>query len=173
MFRKALNAATVTILSIAGSYIAMAQTVTKDTIMVEMAWSRETPTGARVAGGFMKITNTGTEPDRLVGGSFVNSKRVEIHEMAMDGGNMKMRELANGLEIKPGATVELKPGSFHVMFMELEKHAKTGDTVKGTLVFAKAGTIEVSYAIAPLGAMTPDGKGGKAPGAGHHGAMKH
>ena len=151
------------------SAASLAETFTKGSIKVETAWSRETPNGARVAGGFMKITNTGAESDRLVGGSFVNSKRVEIHEMAMEAGNMKMRELPNGLEIKPGQTVELKPGSYHVMFMELEKHAKSGDSVKGTLVFAKAGTIDVTYKISPLGAMTPDGKAG---GGGHHG-MKH
>ena len=63
----------------------------------------------------MKITNTGTTPDRLVGGATEVAKRFEIHEMSMDGGVMKMRELANGLEIPPGATVELKPGSYHLM----------------------------------------------------------
>lgn len=124
----------------------------KGNIKITHPWSRETPSGAGVAGGFLKVTNTGKESDRLVGGSFVASKRIEIHEMAMDSGMMKMRELPRGLEIKPGETVELKPGSFHVMFMELNKPFKAGDLVKGTLVFEKAGTIDVEYKIEPLGA---------------------
>jgi len=170
MFRRTILVSAIALSSLTQLTTAsLAETLAKGSIKVETAWSRETPNGARVAGGFMKITNTGTEADRLVGGSFVNAKRVEIHEMAMEGGNMKMRELPDGLEIKPGQTVELKPGSYHVMFMELEKHAKNGDSVKGTLVFAKAGTIEVTYKIAPLGAMAP---GGKAGSGGHHG-MKH
>lgn len=172
MRRIALAASAAALATLFNVAASEAETVTKGAIKIETVWSRETPAGAKVAGGFMKITNTGTEPDRLIGGSFVNSKRVEIHEMAMDGGNMKMRELSNGLEIKPGQSVELKPGSFHIMFMELEKHAKSGDSVKGTLVFSRAGTVEVGYRIAPLGAMTPDGKAGAAP-AGGHGAMKH
>lgn len=169
MLRNITRIAAVTLAVVAAPVLASAETVTKGNIKVETAWSRETPAGAKVAGGFMKITNTGTEADRLVGGSFINSKRVEIHEMAMEGGNMRMRELADGLEIKPGQSVELKPGSYHVMFMELEKHAKSGDTVKGTLVFKKAGTIEVGYKIAPIGAATPDGKAA----GGGHGNMKH
>lgn len=154
---------------------ASAQTVTKGDIRVENAWSRQTPTGARVAGGFLRVTNTGKDLDRLVGGSVVNAKRIEIHEMAMDGGAMRMRELPKGLEIKPGETIELKPGSFHVMFMEIGTPAKTGETIKGTLEFEKAGTVDVTYKIAPLGATSPDGSAPKAGAADkmNHGAMKH
>ena len=74
-------------------------------------WSRVTPKGATVAGGYLKITNTGTASDRLVGGSATISGRFEIHEMKVVSGMMQMRPLPNGLEIKPGQTVELKPGS--------------------------------------------------------------
>ena len=139
---------------------AVAHSFEKGTLKISHPWSRETPQGAKVAGGFLKVTNSGKEADRLVGGSFVASKRIEIHEMAMEGGMMKMRELPKGLEIKPGETVELKPGSFHMMFMELEKPFKAGDLVKGTLVFEKAGTIDVEYKIEPLGAKSSDDHSG-------------
>ncbi len=89
-------------------------------LTIEAPWARATPGGAQVAGGFMKITNTGSEPDRLVGGTVPFAGRFEVHEMTMDGGVMKMRELSKGLEIKPGETVELKPGGYHVMFMDLK-----------------------------------------------------
>src|SRR5262245_45104528 len=84
-------------------------------------WARATPKGAAVAGGYLKITNTGTTSDRLIGGTAAFAGRFEIHEMSEQGGVMKMRHLPNGIEIKPGETVEFKPGSFHVMFMDLKQ----------------------------------------------------
>lgn len=125
------------------------KTYTLKDLVIEAPWSRETPVGARVAGGFFRITNKGTISDRLVGGSFSRAGRLEVHEMAVVGGVMRMRELGQGLEIKPGQTVELKPGSFHVMFMDLKEGLKAGETVKGSLVFANAGSIEVNYTVAP------------------------
>src|SRR6185436_5327294 len=79
-------------------------------IGIDHPWARATPRNAPVAGGYLKITNTGTTSDRLLGGSTEVAKRFEIHEMSMEGGVMKMRELKDGLTIAPGATVELKPG---------------------------------------------------------------
>jgi copper(I)-binding protein len=84
--------------------------------------------------------------------------------MKMEGGVMKMRQLAQGLEIKPGETVELKPGSYHLMFMQIKQPFETGKTVKGTLIFEKAGTIEVEYNVEAIGA---------SPVGGHGGEMKH
>lgn len=141
---------------------ASAAEITAGTLSIKQPWTRVTPPGAKVAGGFMTITNTGKETDRLIGGSALISGRLEVHEMSMDGGVMKMREVAGGLEIKPGETVVLKPGSYHVMFMELKEGLEAGKPVKGTLVFEKAGTVEVSYEVAPLGAKSPDDKTGGA-----------
>jgi uncharacterized protein YcnI/copper(I)-binding protein len=129
-------------------------------LTIEAPWARATPGGAQVAGAFMKITNNGAEPDRLVGGTVPFAGRFEVHEMAMDGGVMKMRELSKGLEIKPGETVELKPGGYHVMFMGLKSGLKEGQTVKGTLVFEKAGKVEVEYRVGPVGGGAPAGGGG-------------
>jgi copper(I)-binding protein len=81
--------------------------------------------------------------------------------MSMSGGIMKMRELDNGLEVKPGKSVELKPGSYHVMMLDLKHPLKEGDKVKGTLVFVKAGTVDVEYAVRSMGAK------GKRPAGGH------
>ncbi len=134
-------------------------------LTVEAPWARATPGGAKVAGGFLKITNAGQQPDRLVGGSVPFAGRFEVHEMAMDGGVMKMRELAKGLEINPGETVELKPGGYHLMFMDLTSGLKEGQTVKGTLVFEKAGTVAVEYRVGPIGGGAPQGGGG---GHSHH-----
>lgn len=121
-------------------------------LKIDHPWTRATPGGARVAGGYMTITNTGTAPDRLIGGSAVLAGMFEVHEMKMEGNVMRMRALDKGLEIKPGQTVELKPGGFHVMLIDLKSPLKEGDSIKGTLVFEKAGTIEVEYKVEARGA---------------------
>jgi periplasmic copper chaperone A len=131
-----------------------AQTFKIGTLVIEAPWVRATPGGAKVAGGYAKITNTGREPDRLIGGSFALASEVEVHEMAMADNVMKMRRLADGLEIKPGRSVELKPGGYHLMFMGLSAAPKAGQPVKGTLVFQKAGTVEVEFRVAPIGAQS-------------------
>ena len=128
-------------------------------LTIDQPWSRATPGGARVGGGYLRITNRGQETDRLIGGSFPGASRVEVTEMAMDGDIMRMKPVQGGLEIKPGATVELKPGGYHLMFMDLKEPLKEGQTVKGTLVFEKAGTVSVEYIVRGMGG---------APAAGEH-----
>ena len=120
-------------------------------LVIDHPWSRATPKGASVAGGYMKITNTGTTPDRLVGGATEVARRLEIHEMRMDGGVMKMRELSNGLEIPAGATVELKPGSYHLMLQSLSRQLAMGERVKASLTFEKAGKVDIELAIEAVG----------------------
>jgi periplasmic copper chaperone A len=120
-------------------------------IEIDHPWSRATPKGATVASGYFKIKNTGAASDRLVGGSSEAGSRFEIHEMTMDGGVMRMRPVGKGLEIKPGQTVELKPGSFHVMILGLKKPLQQGNRFKGTLVFEKAGSVDVEYVVEAMG----------------------
>jgi copper(I)-binding protein len=123
-------------------------------------WTRATPKGAAVAGGYMKITNSGTAPDRLVGGSSEVAGRFEIHSMVVEQGVAKMRPVEAGLEIKAGETVELKPGSFHVMLLGLERPLEKGQKVKGTLEFEKAGRVDIEYTVEALGTTSP-AAGGK------------
>jgi|ERR1041385_2309466 copper(I)-binding protein len=122
-------------------------------LVVDHPWTRATPKSATVAGGYVKITNTGSTPDRLTGGSAEVSRKFEVHEMSMEGGVMKMRELKDGLEIPPGATVELKPGSYHIMMMNLSRPLAKGEKVKGSLTFEKAGKVDVEFAVEALGGM--------------------
>jgi copper(I)-binding protein len=122
---------------------------------IKQPWARATPKGAPVAGGYMTITNTGTTSDRLIGGSSPAAGRFEIHEMRMINGTMQMRPLSNGLEIPAGQTVELKPGSYHLMFMQLKQPFEKGRRVKGTLIFEKAGAVDVEFAVEAIGATTP------------------
>ena len=138
----------------ASAIAAHAQDITAGGLKISAPWTRATPKGASVGGGYMKITNTGSTADRLVGGSTDISSRFEVHEMSMDNGVMKMRALTNGLEIKPGQTVEFKPGSYHVMFVGLKETLKKGQRVKATLEFEKAGKIDVDFTVEGIGAQT-------------------
>jgi copper(I)-binding protein len=139
---------------------AAADDYTIGAIEIAHPWARATPKGASVAGGYMTIRNKGAAPDRLVGGSADVAGQFEIHRMSMEGGVMKMRPVEGGLEIKPGESVELKPGSFHVMMMGLKQPLEKGQRIKGTLQFEKAGKVDIEYAVEAMGAMAPmDGHG--------------
>ena len=127
---------------------------------IDRPWSRATPKGSKVASGYLRIRNTGSTPDRLTGGTFASAGGVEIHETSTDRGVMRMRELKGGLEIKPGATVELQPSALHLMFTNLKRPLAKGEHVKGTLVFEKAGSVEVEYAVEAVGAARPSGHAG-------------
>src|SRR5258708_22218021 len=72
--------------------------------------------------------------------------------MATKDGMMRMRALPAGLEIKPGETVEFKPGSYHIMFMNLKEPLEQGQRIKGTLTFEKAGPLDVEYVVEAVGA---------------------
>lgn len=126
-------------------------------IAVSSPWSRETAAGQDAGGAFMTITNTGTTPDRLTGGSTAAAGQVQIHTVDMAGGVMRMRQLEDGLEIPAGGSVTLKPGSFHVMLMQLRQPLKQGETVPLTLTFDKAGPVAVALAVRPVGAGAPVG----------------
>jgi periplasmic copper chaperone A len=133
---------------------AQAADVTVGALKVSAPWARATPKGASVGGGYMKITNTGSAPDHLIGGSTDVAKSFEVHEMKMEGGLMKMRSVAGGIEIKPGETVTLDPDGYHVMLVGLKEQLKQGDHFKATLEFAKAGKVDVDFTVEGIGAKT-------------------
>jgi len=138
---------------------AFAQNFKVGTIEVDRPWMRAAPKGADSTSGYFRITNSGATADRLTGVSTALASGVQIHEMSMTGGVMRMRPLPNGLEIKPGETVELKPSSFHAMFVGLKQPLKQGDHVKGTLTFEKAGALEVEFSVEGIGAQQPANTG--------------
>ena len=100
--------------------LASAQQVKSGNLVLDHAWARATPGGAKVGGGYVTIENNGTAADRLVGGSSPAAGKVEVHEMAMDNDVMKMRPVKDGLPIPAGQTVKLEPGGYHIMLMELK-----------------------------------------------------
>ena len=102
---------------------------------------------AGTGGVFMLLKNEGKEADRLIGGQTDVAKVVEIHETVMSGDVMQMQMLANGLEIPAGGEVLLKPGSYHVMLIGLERDLKVGDTFTLDLQFEKSGTMTFEVTV--------------------------
>ena len=132
-----------------------AQRVTSANIVVTQAWSRATPSGSKVAGGYLAIENKALVADRLLSGSTVVAKKLEIHEMAVNDGVMTMRPVENGLTIEPGRTLTFAPGGLHLMFLGLLAPLKQGDQIPVSLKFERAGEIMVLFEVQAMGAPAP------------------
>ena len=136
---------TVATLALLLAFGAQAQTTVKD------PWVRGTVAGQKATGMFGQIVST--SGGKLVSASSPVAGVVEVHEMVMDGNVMKMRAVT-GLELPAGKAVELKPGGYHVMLMDLKQELKAGDSVPLTLVIEGAGgkreTLEVKAPVKAL-----------------------
>ena len=127
-----------------------AHEVTVKGLQIVHPYVRATPKGMAVTAGYVKITNTGKDADKLIGASMAGAGKAELHTTLMEDGIAKMRPLAGGLAIGPGETVELKTSGAHIMFTGLTKSLSEDTYIDGTLVFEKAGTVAIEYAVVPL-----------------------
>ncbi len=132
---------------------------------VSDAWARARTATAKVAGAFMNIHNMGKEDDRLVSATSDISERVEIHTTKMEKGVMRMLQMKEGIEVKAGNMLELKPGGYHVMFMGLKQKLDEGSEFPVKLQFEKAGAVDIMVKVKASGAMGNMKHG-------HHGDMK-
>ena len=139
---------------------ARAEEIKAGDLVISQAWTRATPKGAKIGGGYLTIENKGTTPDRLIGGSADIAGSVQVHEMSIEDGVMKMRPLDKGLAIEPGKTVKLAPGGYHLMMVDLKSPLKQGDKLPVTLEFEKAGKVQVSLDVAGVGAQAPGSAAG-------------
>lgn len=151
-----LKALLITAIGISFGGLVNAQNAKVGNVQIENAYTRATVPGQQAAGGFMKIENKGAA-DQLVSVSSPVAGEVQLHEMAMEGNVMKMRQVKD-IAVPAGGAVELKPGGLHLMFMNIKAPLTAGETVPVKLKFAKAGEVEVKM---PVNAM------------GNPGAMKH
>jgi periplasmic copper chaperone A len=123
-------------------------------VTVKEPWVRGTVPQQKATGAFMQLQ--ADKDSRLVSAKSPVAGVVEIHEMAMEKDVMKMRALPNGLELPAGKSVDLKPGGYHVMLMDLKQQVKEGDTVPITLVVEgkdkKQSSIEIKASVKALGA---------------------
>ena len=158
-----LNATLLAVVGFGLTGIVQAQNAKVGSVQIENAYTRATVPGQQVAGGFMKIENKGAA-DQLISASSPASGEVQLHEMAMEGNVMRMRQVKD-IPVPAGGAVELKPGGLHLMFINIKAPLAAGEAVPVKLKFAKAGEVEVKM---PVNAM-----GNPGAGAGHGGAMKH
>jgi hypothetical protein len=139
---KSLVAAAAALIGFSLPLAAQAQTTVKD------PWVRGTVAGQKATGMFGQVSSTAG--GKLVSAASPVAGVVEIHEMAMDGTTMKMRAIP-ALDLPAGKAVDLKPGGYHVMLMDLKQQLKAGETVPVTLVVEGAGgkreSIEVKAVV--------------------------
>ncbi len=125
-------------------------------LQIEHPWSRATVPAAKVGGGYFTVINPTDAPDRFISATADVAQNVEIYQMEMTDGVMKMRAVEGGLEVPAKGELALQPGGegavYHLMFMGLKKPLVEGEKIPGTLTFEKAGTVSVEFAV--------EGKGG-------------
>jgi len=143
---------------LAAASVASAQEFKAGDIVISHPWSRATPKGTNVGAGYLVLENRGTTPDRLIGGSVEVAAGFEIHDVVVEDGVMRMREL-EAIELPPGGSVEIKPGGRHIMFVGLLHPLAAGEKARGALQFEQAGKIEVEFDVIGMGAPPPGDRG--------------
>ena len=132
--------------------IANAQDAKVGSLQISNAYTRATVPGQQVAGGFMKIDNSGAADQLLVVSSPVAGE-VQLHEMAMDGNVMRMRQVKD-IPVPANSSIELKPGGLHLMFLNIKTPLTAGQSIPVKLKFAKAGDVEVKMPVNAMSGMS-------------------
>jgi copper(I)-binding protein len=142
---KSLITASLTALSLTLPSFAAAEMQTLGTLEISEPFTFVTAKGVKAGGGFVSITNTGSEADALIAAR-ADFPKVEIHTTEEKDGIARMMHV-DRIEIPAGETVSLAPGGFHVMFMGLSDPFEMGEEIPVTLVFEKAGEVEVMFPV--------------------------
>lgn len=140
------------------------------TLIIEDPYVRLAPPNALATGAFMVIKNTGANDRKLVKAEAAIAKTVQLHNHINENGVMKMREVP-GIDVKASAQAVLKPGSYHVMLIDLKAPLKEGDNVPLTLYFDDGSHQQITAPVRKLQMTMPAATGQDA--GGEHGGMKH
>lgn len=116
-----------------------------EAVEVQNAWARATVKGQMATGAFMTLT--AKDGAKLVGVASPMAGVAQVHEMKMEAGVMKMAEVKGGLDLPAGKAVELKPGGYHIMLMDLKEPLMKDSTVPVTLIFKDAKGVERKMAL--------------------------
>lgn len=127
----------------------LAHDVTVGDLQIIHPYIPQPAASAQAAGGFMAIVNTGTELDRLVGVESDIAAKSEVHESKVDENGVGTMIHIDALDIPAGATVSLEHGGYHIMFMGLNGALTEGELRKATLIFEKAGRVEIEFQVDP------------------------
>lgn len=116
-------------------------------VAVHDGWARETTTGVTVSAGYARIENGTGQDVRLTGADTPAAGRVEVHTVTDDGGVMRMRPLPDGIDVPAGETVELKPGSYHLMLLDLRRPLRGGERIPVTFRFGADAPVTASFEV--------------------------
>lgn len=125
-----------------------------DRLTIDAPWTRATPGPIRVGGVFL-VLRGGPEDDRLIGAESARSDRVELHAHVRQGDSVMMQKVEDGLAIAAGDTVRLAPGGYHLMVFGLDGPLVAGETLPMTLVFEKAGRVDIAVPVQPVDYQPP------------------
>lgn len=137
----------------ATAFAASSSKIVIDNFVIEAPWSRQTPKSAKIAGGYMHLINLSDKDEVLLGGESPICGHIEIHKMEIVNDVMKMRKMENGLLIPSKQDVFLKPGSYHIMFMDLNKPLVKGESIPVTLNFKNRGKVSLSFKVSAMGSL--------------------
>ena len=132
--------------------VGSAQEYRLDPFLIDRPIARATAPGATTGVVFFTISNAGNTTDRLLRASTPIAAGVALHQMAVDEGMMKMRAVPS-LELRPGARLELQPGGYHLMLLDLKQPLKAGEKFPITLIFERAGALTVPVQVEAMGAV--------------------
>jgi copper(I)-binding protein len=152
--------------------VAVAHEYSAKGVTVTHPWARATPGGAAIGGAYLEVKAARGQGDRLVSASSPVAGAVELHSHVMEGGIAKMRRV-EAIVVPGGKSVVLKPSGYHLMLTDLKAPLKEGDLVKITLVFEKAGAIDLEATVEPIGATGPHGFDAQPKTGAPAGAHKH
>ncbi|CAN5374192.1 copper chaperone PCu(A)C [soil metagenome] len=153
--RLKLAALGVALVAAASAAPALAHSVTVGALSLTDLWTRATPPGAPSAAGYLTITNTGKEPDRLLSATSGAAAKGELHLMAVKDGIMTMQPVDGGIAVPAGGGVTLAPSGLHIMFITLKDGLKEGGQMPVTLTFEKAGKVDTFLHVLAVGAKGP------------------
>lgn len=128
---------------------AMAHDVTAGDLQIVHPHIPQPAASAKAAGGFMGIVNNGTEADRLIGVESEIAAKSEVHESRVGADGVGTMVHIEAIDLPAGGTVNLEHGGYHIMFMGLNGALTEGETHKATLIFEKAGRVEIEFQIDP------------------------
>lgn len=120
----------------------------RSSVKAEDAWVRQPAPSRDVTAAYLVLVNDSDDAVRVVAGESTMAKTVELHEMAMDGSMMRMRQVKE-IAVPPKSRVELKPGGLHVMLFGLKQPLKAGDLVPLTLTLADGNKLSFEATVRP------------------------
>ena len=121
--------------------------LTVGNLKLDQIWARSAPLSGGNAAAYLSVANSGQQDDTLLSVATPIAHQAQLHNMSMEGGIMRMREMADGISLRPGETVRLAPGGMHIMLLGIKQPLKKGDHFPLTLHFEHAGTVNVDVPV--------------------------